>query len=430
MRWIVGFCLVAIVLISGCNKEPQEIGLDLVGNNPLLVTFNDTSTVRAFSIREDSLRTDESALSMLGSMYDPVFGKTTGSIYTQLALSTLGQDFGTNPVCDSMKLFLLYNGYYGDTLTEQTVKIYEVTEEMMVDTSYYSDQNLSFDPTLLADYSFIPHPTDTVWIDSASFDAHLIVPMTNALGEKILAAPAEALDDNDEFKKYINGIYITTDPVVTPDKGAMLYMNFYSTLSRINIYYHNDEEDSLFYRMVLNSTANARFGNYNHYEFTDASPEFRQQVVDGDTTLGDQFIYTQGMAGVKTKISFPYIMDWVKDHNIALNEVKLIYSVAEQEGTFGPPSQLSLIQILEDGSVDYLQDQIEGTDYFGGFYENGKYTFRITRYIQSLLTGGDSQYGLYFLTTGGSQNASRSIIYGGDNDAGRIRLEMIYTVPN
>jgi len=424
------YCIMIVALLSGCDKEPQEIGLDLVGNNPLLVDYNDTSSVKAYSSLVDSLRTDETSLTLFASIYDATMGKTTATIYTQFALSTLGQDFGTNPVCDSMKLFLLYAGYYGDTLTPQTAKIYEVTEEMRSDTTYYAHDNLTYDPTLLADYSFVPHPTDTVWIDSVSYDAHMIVPMNNILGDKILNAPASALDNNEEFKKYVNGIRITTDPIETPDHGAILYMNFYSTLSRINIYYHNDEGDSLFYRLVLNSNANARFTNYDHYGYDDASPDFKQQVIEGDSILGKQLVYTQGMAGVRTKITFPHLQDWVENNKIAMNEAKLVFTDHDPDNVFHPASQLSLLKITEDGSLNYLQDEIEGTGYFGGFYENGKYTFRITRYIQSLLTGGETDYGLYLMIPGGAINAGRSVIEGSESPGGAIKLEMLYTRPN
>jgi len=424
------FYVVIAAFFIGCNKEPQVIGLDLVGNNPLLVDFSDTTSVKAYSELVDSLRTDEATLALLGSMYDATMGKTTASIYTEFALSTLGQDFGTNPVCDSVKLFLLYAGYYGDTLSPQTVKVFEVTEDMFVDTSYYSHDNLQFDPTLLADYTFVPHPTDTVWIDSVSYDAHMTVPMNTILGDKILAAPASALDNNTEFKEYINGIRITADPIETPDHGAILYMNFYSTLSRINLYYHNDDEDSLFYRLVLNSTSNARFTNYDHYEYADAAPEFKQQLIDGDSILGNQVIYAQGMAGVKSKITFPYLSDWVENSAIAINEAKLIFTDMDPDNVFHPASQLSLLKINEDGTINYLQDEIEGAAYFGGYYLNGKYTFRITRYIQSLLTGGETDYGLYLMMPGGSINAGRSVINGAESEVGKIKLELLYTRPN
>jgi len=431
LRRIVIICVVMTTIFMGCQQEPEAIGLDLIENNPLLVEYSDTTTVGAYAVLEDSLRTDEAIISLFGSMFDPVFGKTTSSIYTQFALSTLGQDFGTNPVCDSMKLFLRYAGFYGDTAAAQTVKVYEVIEEIILDTSYFSNQNLDYDPTLLADYTFVPHPYDTVWIDSIPFEPHLEIPMNSLLGDKILTAPASALDNNEEFKKYINGIYITTDPIETPNSGATLYMNFFSTLSRINIYYHNEEGDSLFYRLVLNSTSNARFGNYNHYDYADASQEFQQQVLPPqDTTLGKLVVYGQGMSGVKTKITFPYLMDWVKDNSIAVNEAKLYFTNLETGDIFRPPPKLSLLKILEDGSVDFIIDQYEGENYFGGYLKDDEYMFRITRYLQGLLTGGETDYGLYLLVSGGSLNAERVILGGSESQLGQIRLEMIYTRPN
>ncbi|MCK5839093.1 MAG: DUF4270 family protein, partial [Bacteroidales bacterium] len=102
-----------MLILSSCNKKPEALGLDLVDNNPLGVEFNDTVSIVAFSVFEDSARTDELSTVLLGSIFDPVFGITTTNIYSQLSLTAVSPDFGTNPLCDSMVMAIDYAGYYG-----------------------------------------------------------------------------------------------------------------------------------------------------------------------------------------------------------------------------------------------------------------------------------------------------------------------------
>ena len=61
--------------LASCNKEPDLIGIDLLPDSDYLnLSFTDTSTIIAYTVREDSLRTDELSANLLGYMNDPVFG--------------------------------------------------------------------------------------------------------------------------------------------------------------------------------------------------------------------------------------------------------------------------------------------------------------------------------------------------------------------
>ena len=163
-----------ILALFSCKKDPYEIGIDLLPpTDTLNVRSTDTCTVQAFSEMQDSMRTDKSASLIMGSMMDPVFGKITSSFYAQLRLSSEGVDFGKHPVLDSLVLMLVYNGYYGDTLSRQNVKVYEISQSFSYDSVFFSNQNLSAYPTLLADQDFIPNITDSVSVAGTKVAAHL-----------------------------------------------------------------------------------------------------------------------------------------------------------------------------------------------------------------------------------------------------------------
>jgi hypothetical protein len=150
----------------------------------------------------------------------------------------------------------------------------------------------------------------------------------------------------------------------------------------------------------------------------------------GDTTLGNQKIYLQCMGGVKTKIFFPYLMNWVKDYKIALNEAQLVFKNNDPENSLTPPSNLSLFSITDEGKIDFLPDEYESELYFDGKYNNSSYRFRITRHLQDILNEIDPNNGLYLMIAGASLNAGRVVLNGPSNPQDSLRLRLVYTKPN
>ncbi|MFA5781348.1 MAG: DUF4270 family protein, partial [Bacteroidales bacterium] len=143
----------AIFLLSflfSC-EEPDIVGLEVQPpNDKMDVVFCDTITLVAYSVKEDSIRTDETVYNLLGSNYDPIFGKNSASFYSQARLSSNNANFGSNPVLDSIVLSLLYKGIYGDTSAQQTVKVYELAENIYKDSVYYSNREILTTGTTLA----------------------------------------------------------------------------------------------------------------------------------------------------------------------------------------------------------------------------------------------------------------------------------------
>ena len=127
------FLLLLYILthLTSCKKDPYTLGLSLLPpTDTLTVKTSDTATIIAYSVIQDSIRSDKTTTNMLGSLYDPVFGLTTASFCTQFLLSSEGTDFGINPVLDSVVLMLKYNSLYGDSNALQRVRVYELDEDI------------------------------------------------------------------------------------------------------------------------------------------------------------------------------------------------------------------------------------------------------------------------------------------------------------
>lgn len=421
-----------------CNKNPEKIGDNLQPDrNQIQLLKTDTTTIVAYSVIDDSIRTDEASNMLLGSIKDPVFGTVVAGFYTQLRLSTNGHSFGTNPQLDSLVLQMAYSNYYGDTTTLQTLQVFELEEDLDVDSAYYSNfskQTGSFD---YANHSFYPHPNAPFIFGEDTLAPAIRVRLSDIsaeLGNKILQLPDSELDSNTNFKEAFKGLFITAQTTATG--GAISYFNLPTTSTRLSIYYSNDTDDSLRYDFYITSTE-ARFNRYQHFGYQDASQAFKSQVLDRDTLLGQQNLYVQAMGGIKTKLRFPNLVAMKKatGENLIINEAKLIFSSNNDDESFSPPSQVALLKDDGAGGYEVLPDQYEGDAYFGGLYKKSvkEYQFRITRYVQDMVLNGEERddFGLYMIVYGASAKADRWVFNGINPIADTLkplRLELTYSV--
>jgi len=436
----IRICFLAAILITSCKEDPYQVGLDLLpASDTLYVDQFDTVSIIAYSEIQDSIRSDEMSSLLLGSIMDPVFGLTTASFYTQLLLSSEGIDFGLNAQLDSLVLVLYYGLVYGDTNTLQQLRVFELSEDLHLDSSYYSNQAAATYGIELADLYYKPHPKDSMIIWGTKVAPHLRINLTNKtnyLGNKILQAPGSVLATIPEFIKFMKGLYVQALPVTSG--GALVNYAASGGLSEMILYFHNESQgDSLHFDMPIDIVS-ARFSAFDHNGYFHADPGFKQQVLYHDTTLGKNKVYLQTLGGVKVRLRLPFIKELKKLGPIAINNAILSFTNPEADTTYIPPPQLSLFRIDSAGRLGALPDELEGAAYFGGDYDKNSrgYFFRITRYVQQLLINDTLTN--YDLTVFASNPLTRDVFtnrvilngtdpYFQPDFADRIRLKIVYT---
>lgn len=381
--------LLVILLLFSCKKDPYEIGIDLLpASDTVNVKTTDTCTVIAYTERVDSISTSNCSSLSLGSIADPIFGNSTFSMYTQLQPSSSSVDFGTAPTVDSLILMLYYSGYYGDTTTMQKIRVYELSEDLHIDSGYYSNRKMMVYPNLLAEMEFKPRPKDSVKVGKTNYSAHIRINLskiTNYLANKLLYGPPSVYSSSAMFNTFMKGLYIETQQLNS--KGALLNFNISESLSKMMLFFHNQSTDSLNYSFFLN-TGCARFLNINHNNYFEASQGLKQQMVNRDTLLGKNMLYLQGLGGTRIKFRMPYIANFAKKSKIAINDALLLLDNPETDTTLAAPSNLILIRD-SSGYIGSVIDELEGSSYFGGSYNKTtrSYYFRLTRHVQKLIDG-------------------------------------------
>ncbi len=423
------YSLIPTIFLS-CNKRPDTVGLNLVGTDKLGVEFDTTLPATAFSSIEDSVITDGTSLNLLGSMYTDGFGLTNASFYAQLRLHATSPAFGQNPHGDSAFLTMVYTGKYGNITTPLNVKVFELTDDIYnaPDSNYFSNTVLNYS-TLYADYSFVPNLTDSVLIDTIKYAPELKIPLNSDFMNKILQAytvDSSYLTSSDEFVKYLKGIYVKTEPVTSPGDGSILYFNLLNLRSNVTIYYN----DTSSFELVFNINSQ-RIGKFEHDYSLSSDPDFKNQLLNKDTTLGSEKLYLQSLAGIKTTVKFPDLQDMINSgHKYVVNEARLTLPVYGTTEDLPASSSLILLAQNANGTLVITDDQQEGATYFGGSYDEASqsYQFRISFYIQKLLNGSPD-YGLILYVTGKTITANQLNLFGTDLALPqRVKLQMIYTV--
>jgi len=457
-KTLIGSLLVILMAASlfSCKKDISKIGVDVVGSNPLDVVIMDTVTIRAHSEIIDSLRTEGLSSHITGVLMDPVFGLLNASVYAQFSLKQVEDNnpFGNNPLLDSIVLYVDYAAkeVYGDTNYRQHFKIYELGEDMHDTSSYYSFSNLRLKEELLGEIDYIPNFTEGDFIDynedglvdTVEKILPLKVRLTDDLGNRLLS-DTTLYQGNEFFFTEFKGIYITTNEEDLPSTGgSVVNLSFISEYTYIKMYYHNDTDDSLSMKFVVNF-GTPHFSNFNHYDYVHADADFIDQVVNYDAedpdvaqNYGQDKIYLQSLAGVRTFIKFPHLTHIPDYYNYAINEAKLfVRNVDEIDPNFPlqPITKISLSQRdTLAGNEEYfvVRDAGAGGEgYFSGYYDinSQQYYFRITQYVQDLIEGKYYDNELRMEIIGGQTNANRTIAGGWNNlnAEKNIKLQLTYT---
>jgi hypothetical protein len=405
--------------------------MDLLDPIDLLsMGYTDTVQVSAYSITEDSVSTHNLNFAMIGSMYDPIFGKTSADFYSQVLLSTTRVRFGTNPVFDSAFIYLPYLSAYGDTMSNMTFRVYSLTETIYDSVHIYSNSRVSYDEANpIGELTFQPRPHDSAYYEGSSQAPYLRIPLNSVFGNYILnTSDTNALNTDDNFVKFFKGIVIKADPQNTPGKGSIIAFNIPTKTCRISMHYHNTE-DTLSYSFLI-TDGSSRFQHYDHNGYAEATPMLRQQL-QGDTLLGKQFLFAQGLSGVKIKLNFPNLKQWAGNESIVINDAQLIFGNASASEVFSYPSSVTLRAVGEGGSTSpyTLVDESEGAGYFDGTYNKASntYRFRLTRYLQQVLTGKANNNGLHLIVPGSSYIANRLVLNGTSSPQADVKLYIKYT---
>lgn len=402
----------------GC-KDENELGLNILPTSDLINTvFSDTSTVITSTAYDDSVRTDELSIQLLGSDSDQVFGTSNAGIFAQVNLEGTPA-FGLSADGDSIFLSLAYLDYYGDTTTAQTVHVYRLIDPMYIDSTYYSWKYFTHDSlNELGSLNFSPKPNSWDTVNNLPAIPQIRIRLADWLADSIVAQVGSGTFlSNELWLNYFKGIYIKADPI--SNAGAISYLNFFN--SKLTMYFHNTIDTTAY----VFSLTGSRVNRFNHNHATLAAGNHIGNPADTVNFL-------QSMAGLKTTIKFPYLKHFKDSGSILIHRAEL--SITAEPGGINTPLPDNLILITRNsaGEKVFPVDYYETSGYYGGNLNpsTNVYTFNIARHLQRYVDGIVDNADFELIVSGNGVIADRAVIKSGSSASNRMKLSIYYTKLN
>lgn len=423
---LASLLLAAGLFFVACDDDPTDVGLGVQPDDALELFVADTFELYAHSILVDSLRSDETSYNFLGSHFDPIFGVTTAAFNTTFALSSSDQDY-EDVTIDSLIMMLEYYDYVGDTTTTLALHIYELIDSIPYDSSYYTNHMFDYDESFdyAQGFEFAPQPTTEVLIDTDTTyeDPHLRIPMPQELIDILTSADSDDMESTSNFVSYFKGLTFQVDKITQSGAGSVVSFDLTTSNSRLRMYYHDDEDTTYFDYTIGDATPRTNY--IDHYDYVDADPELRQQVIDGDTTLGQQKFYCQSLGGIRAVIRIPGL-DSIEE-NIVINDASLI-ATSIDEGDYEEPDQMYMYGLMDGDTLYELDDYAEGTSYFGGIPDEGQTDFRLSILVQNILTDKADSHSVLMGVSSEAATMNRIIFNGPEAINDNLKLRLVYTV--
>jgi len=441
---IISIIMLMLIALTGC-EEKSSIGVEVLPAGDLITVRSTTKAeILSFTHSEDSIRTDEASSSLLGSFTDSLFGNTTIGFAAQYRLYDFPNFGRNNPQPDSINLYLYYRIIYGDTITKQRFKVYELESAIDPDKTYLQNVDLKSmaSDKLLGQIEYTPR----VKLDSTSKDTFyqlINIPLDFSLAEKLFYADSLKLVNNDVFLEFFKGLYIETEKLNSKG-GTILSLETSASGSfrgsAVVLSYHNDSlksklnvtKDSVLLMPYIISTYSARVNNIQHdYSQTPFYKNLNSETVQ------DSLIYVQATGGLESKIVIDNLESWRDSSDLGINKAEIIFqidTIASQVKRFPPPNQL-LFTAIDSKGVDKLPvDYTFSPTFYGGVLKSDyTYRFNVTQHIESIVVK-NRKTGLYdaenlgfYITSSQKNNQANRVVLKGSSSKTSIKLIITYS---
>ncbi|MBO4402902.1 MAG: DUF4270 family protein, partial [Bacteroidales bacterium] len=245
---------------------------------------------------------------------------------------------------------------------------------------------------------------------------------------------SDELKDNQQFLEYFKGIAVKCEG--KNGSGSLSYFNLLSNDASITLYFHNNDHDSLSFRLVSNDSTN--FFAHVEHRYDNSVAALRAQLLQHDYSGCGDAVFLQAGCGVKARVKFPCLSRY-EGRKIAIHKAEFILSRAEADAynPYYAPSSLTMYYKKDStSSVSYyMPDYLKvGGSFFGGGVDTADNTYRflLTNYVQQILMGSfSSDYPLYVVIGAAVTQATRLQIVGPSSTTypdRRLRLILTYSL--
>lgn len=424
------FVFVGLTL-SGCEDEPEPIGIT---EEQLINTFyTDTLTINVKVFQSDSVNTTSrvgNSRLLMGLLEDQYVGRYSAQGFGNISLTTLGEnllnDAGQTAIFDSLVGFFQTDYVYGDTLAQNTIQFFEVTETFENKT-YYQFDSLQTSTNSLGS-SVYPNDLDSNKV--------LRVTFSEDYGRKLFNYGVNNEFNNDSlFRIFSKGLALRS----TSPNTSVVGINPFAPNTKLTLYFHYPED-------TVSSSYNfdmpASFSNIeSNLSNAVLAPLTTQNFILSENT--NNFAAIQAGTGIAVKLEFPYLQDFVDSKKVVIQRAELDIPALKEALSATVPAPNQLLFLLgngdgyfytADGNLQFLQSESGRNQSMSmGYAISGKsYSYAsMTSYINQLakgrIIGSD---GLIIQPSENNISVNRFIFptQKNINNLSTIRLRMYYSI--
>lgn len=442
------FLFLLILGLGSCKKDTQSVGAEFVGvRTDFNSNFSDTIIeLKSYTVPMDSVITSKLTAVALGEINDPYLGTTKATLVTQYGLPGSLFSWGTVTKLDSLVLQLRFRAgtlsdgtklddYYGDKDAIHNIKVYALTEDISLDSSYYSTRNYKTDAVEIGSFTgkfnFVDSVTIKLGQETVIIPPHVRIKMNSTFMQSIFDGEKNgSFTDDAKFKSVYKGLVITEESNFGSGQGAIVYLRLNSDVTALTAYYG----DSLAADFPIVGGVRGAEASYNFYEHKNVPAGIFQKAFQGshrDTG------YLQPLTGAKMRVELPnFYAAMLANPKMVINGAEILFT--PMSGTFTTtsyslPASISLVGSDSLGRNIFLKDQLfEGSAYYGGTLTNNTYRFNIVRHLQNLLiekrNGFDYNYGMNLIVRADDPLTAQRVILDTRKNSGTFKLKLTYTV--
>ena len=428
IRNFIGFFGLMLMVFMSCTKVPStELGAGLIPSIDGVITKDTILDVITDTYMDnDSVRVYKNDNQVLGTITnDPLFGKTTASMYFELAPPFFPYAIpGAKDSIrvDSAVLILSYKYAYGDTSTPLKLTVSEIDPATPLISNYNYAANYPSaytirtkgtlaDPVTLS----IPRLKDSVNNRYERASHQIRIKLRSDVARRFISTydTTNAYRTDSAFKSLFAGFALTVDQAVPTN--ALIHINLADTNTKFALYYNSSSAGA-----TVRDTAVAYF-RFNSFSGGSANLIARNRVgaeiakFTTTTNKSDSIVYVQSGPGAYVRVRIPGLKGL---SNRIIHKAELIAEQVPDDAnlfttdTYMTPPRyllLSAIDTVENRKYnvpnDYIFSPNQGPNKsnFGGnvlsksvpgYSKIAAYSFDISRYVQGIVTRKDSVYTL------------------------------------
>lgn len=425
-------------MFAACSKS-TIVGSEILSDDFVDVHYTDTFKIKTLNVDGDSARIypASNSLFLLGSVDDPVFGKSTTEAYTQLRrlfdISEL-----ENISLDSVVLSMGINTYafWGDTMADQSIEIYELNESLIDYDSIYSTQQFE-KGMYLGGKTYNPYLVDTAAVifrgDTFYYPNICRIQLDQSFGEKLLGDTL-ALQSDTLIQELTNGLVIKSTSSTSSVFGVSnsIYLDDYT--NKVILYYTQDDTVSYSYALTLG-------GKRGLYIENNRSGTLLEDYI-GNEPGSDSLLFLTGMLNSNVEVQIPDL-DYLNDEDKMINYAELEFYINKSvwNSPYELVDQIYAYNVSQDGDISYVYDLSISllqsvTTYFDGTIEEVeledgssvmKYNINLTNEIKKRIRENDMGTLISLAPYLSADRAYRSVLYGPGSSVYPAKLKITYT---